>query len=90
MKCVPEGEFLETDIRADSFPGCSATRWINNNSNDLKAQIASNQRGIVLLDKMCREFGLAVVYTYMFGIQANAEVAVRDFSSASPASTRSP
>ncbi|KAH7021304.1 Hydantoinase B/oxoprolinase-domain-containing protein [Microdochium trichocladiopsis] len=84
MKIVSGGEFLEEDIRAafdraGSFPGCSATRRINDNLSDLKAQIASNQRGITLLDKMCREFGLGVVHTYMFGIQANAEVAVRDF-----------
>lgn len=84
MKIVSGGEFLETDIRAafdraGSFPGCSATRRINDNLSDLRAQVASNQRGITLLDKMCREFGLGVVHMYMFGIQANAEVAVRDF-----------
>ena len=29
--------------------------------------------------KLCDEFTLPVVHTYMHGIQANAEVAVRDF-----------
>ncbi|KAK6820492.1 hydantoinase b oxoprolinase [Apiospora arundinis] len=84
MKIVSGGVFLEDDVRAafaraGEFPGCSATRRIADNLSDLKAQISSNQRGITLLDKLCNEFGLSVVHTYMHGIQANAEVAVRDF-----------
>ncbi|KAK8103813.1 5- protein [Apiospora kogelbergensis] len=84
MKIVSGGEFLEADVRAafaraGEFPGCSATRRIADNLSDLKAQISSNQRGITLLAKLCDEFGLSVVHTYMHGIQANAEVAVRDF-----------
>ncbi|KAI1343698.1 Hydantoinase B/oxoprolinase-domain-containing protein [Xylariaceae sp. FL0016] len=84
MKICSEGEFLEGDIRAafdkaGNFPGCSATRRIADNLSDLKAQISSNQRGSLLLRKLCDEFTLPVVHTYMHGIQANAEVAVRDF-----------
>ncbi|KAK8074742.1 hypothetical protein PG997_009405 [Apiospora hydei] len=84
MKIVSGGRFLEEDVRAafakaGEFPGCSATRRIADNLSDLKAQISSNQRGITLLGKLCDEFGLSVVHTYMHGIQANAEVAVRDF-----------
>ncbi|KAI1636641.1 Hydantoinase B/oxoprolinase-domain-containing protein [Biscogniauxia mediterranea] len=84
MKIVSGGNFLEEDVRAafdkaGSFPGCSATRRIADNISDLKAQIASNQRGNTLLGKLCDDFTLPVVHTYMHGIQANAEVAVRDF-----------
>lgn len=84
MKIVSGGEFLESDVReafaaAGRFPGCSATRRIGDNLSDLRAQVASNQRGIVLLGRLCDEFSLPVVHRYMDGIQANAEFAVREF-----------
>lgn len=84
MKIVSGGEFLESDVReafaaAGNFPGCSATRRIGDNLSDLRAQVASNQRGIVLLGRLCHEFSLPVVHRYMDGIQANAEFAVREF-----------
>ncbi|KAK6193882.1 hypothetical protein LQW54_012011 [Pestalotiopsis sp. IQ-011] len=84
MKIVSGDEFLEDEIRAafdkaGSYPGCSPTRRIADNLCDLKAQIASNQRGIILLGNLCEEFTLPVVHTYMDGIQANAEFAVRQF-----------
>lgn len=84
MKIVSGGEFLESDVReafaaAGNFPGCSATRRIGDNLSDLRAQVASNQRGIVLLGRLCDEFSLPVVHRYMDGIQANAEFAVREF-----------
>ncbi|KAI7778944.1 hypothetical protein LA080_001461 [Diaporthe eres] len=84
MKIVSGGEFLESEVReafaaAGKFPGCSATRRIGDNLSDLRAQVASNQRGIVLLGKLCDEFSLPVVHRNMEGIQANAEFAVRDF-----------
>lgn len=84
MKIVSGGVFLEDDVRAafdraGSHPGCSATRRIQDNLSDLKAQTSSNQRGITLLGRLCEEFGLSTVHKYMRGIQANAEVAVRSF-----------
>lgn len=84
MKIVSGGCFLEEDVReafrvAGTFPGCSATRRIADNLSDLKAQISSNQRGILLLHRLCEEFSLPVVHQYMHGIQANAEFAVRQF-----------
>lgn len=84
MKIVSAGEFLECDVReafaaAGKFPGCSATRRIGDNLSDLRAQVASNQRGILLLGKLCDEFSLPVVHRNMEGIQANAEFAVRQF-----------
>lgn len=84
MRIVSGGEFLESEVReafaaAGRFPGCSATRRIGDNLSDLRAQVASNQRGIALLGKLCDEFSLPVVHRYMDGIQANAETAVREF-----------
>ncbi|KAF5017700.1 hypothetical protein F66182_10356 [Fusarium sp. NRRL 66182] len=84
IKIVSGGEFLENDVRATfdkvgTYPGCSATRRIEDNISDLKAQTSANQRGIVLLQKLCNEYTLEVVHRYMTGIQENAEFAVREF-----------
>ncbi|KAL4882561.1 putative 5-oxoprolinase [Aspergillus karnatakaensis] len=84
MKIVEDGEFLESDVRAaflaaGEFPGCSPTRRLNDNISDLKAQISSNQRGILLLQNLCEEFTLQTVHRHMYGIQSNAELAVRSF-----------
>ncbi|KAF6794593.1 5-oxoprolinase (ATP-hydrolyzing) [Colletotrichum sojae] len=84
MKIVSGGEFLEADVlaafeKAGSYPGCSVSRRLADNISDLKAQTSANQRGIVLLRKLCAEAGLAVVQAHMAAIQANAEAAVRVF-----------
>ena len=83
LKIVSGGVFMEDDIRtafnaAADFPGCSATRRIDDNLSDLKAQIAANQRGILLLNKLCSEFSLPVVHVYMKAIQGNAQVATEN------------
>ncbi|WYZ43436.1 hypothetical protein EsH8_VI_001135 [Colletotrichum jinshuiense] len=84
LKIVSAGVFLEDEVlaafeRAGSFPGCSTSRRLADNISDLKAQTSANQRGIVLLRKLCAEAGLAVVHRYMGAIQSNAELAVRGF-----------
>lgn len=84
MKIVSGGNFLEDDVRAafekaGEFPGCSVTRRMGDNISDLKAQVSANQRGIVLLRKLCDEYTLPVVHRYMNGIQRNAELAVREW-----------
>ncbi|KKY15716.1 putative hydantoinase b oxoprolinase [Diplodia seriata] len=84
MRIVHGGVFDEAGVRqafadvVDYGPGCSATRRLDDNVSDLKAQIAANQRGIVLLQAMCREAGVPRVQRYMYGIQATAELAVRE------------
>ncbi|KAI9739551.1 MAG: hypothetical protein M1834_006267 [Cirrosporium novae-zelandiae] len=84
LKIVSGGKFLENEIR-DAFesvaqnPGCSASRRINDNISDLKAQVSANQRGINLIGRLCEEYSLPVVHKYMRGIQANAEVAIKNF-----------
>ncbi|KAK0642822.1 Uncharacterized protein DIS24_g8686 [Lasiodiplodia hormozganensis] len=82
LKIVSGGVFDEATVRkafldVANGPGCSATRRLNDNISDLKAQIAANQRGITLLQAMCAEAGTPRVQKYMYGIQANAELAVR-------------
>ncbi|CAN8100499.1 unnamed protein product [Discula destructiva] len=84
MKIVGGGTFLEDEVcaafeKAGEFPGCSVTRRMDDNISDLKAQVSANQRGIVLLRKLCDEYSLPVVHKYMNGIQRNAELAVRDW-----------
>ncbi|GME35860.1 5-oxoprolinase (ATP-hydrolysing) [Neofusicoccum parvum] len=83
LRIVSGGAFDEAAVRkafldVANMPGCSATRRLNDNISDLKAQIAANQRGITLLQALCCEFGTPRVQKYMYGIQANAELAVRN------------
>ncbi|KAM0330761.1 hypothetical protein ACHAQA_003715 [Verticillium albo-atrum] len=83
MKIVSGGDFLEDHVRAafekaGSYPGCSVSRRLADNISDLKAQASANQRGKVLLRRLCGEYGVGEVHRYMEGIQGNAEAAVRD------------
>ncbi|GMM37865.1 hypothetical protein DASC09_051900 [Saccharomycopsis crataegensis] len=59
--------------------GVSGTRNIEDNISDLKAQIASNQRGINLLKELFAEYGSDTVLFYMRNVKRTAELAVRDF-----------
>ncbi|KAH8693568.1 Hydantoinase B/oxoprolinase-domain-containing protein [Talaromyces proteolyticus] len=82
MKIVSEGAFLEDEVRelfnkVTEYPGCSATRRLGDNISDIKAKISANQRGILLIKRLCEEFTLPVVHLYMRGIQENAELAIR-------------
>ncbi len=52
-------------------------RNLKDNLSDLKAQVAANQRGILLMQELIREFGIDTVQSYMYHIQRNAETAVR-------------
>lgn len=84
LKIVSGGVFLEDAVRAafqkaGEYPGCSVTRRMADNISDLKAQVSANQRGIVLLRKLCDEYSLPIVHKYMDGIQKNAELAVREW-----------
>ena len=82
-KLVTEGKFNEDRIvqllqhDPAQWPGCSGTRCLADNLNDLKAQIAANQKGITLIKTLISEYGEAVVQHYMQNIQLNAENSVR-------------
>lgn len=83
-KLVSEGKFNEKrmiELLYDEparYPGCSGTRCLADNLNDLKAQIAANQKGISLINTLIEDYGENVVQFYMKNIQDNAELSVRN------------
>lgn len=83
-KLVSEGHFNEDRAiellqkEPAQYPGCSGTRCLSDNLNDLKAQVASNQKGISLISTLVEEYGEEAVQFYMVSIQNNAELSVRN------------
>src|SRR3984957_3646321 len=83
-KLVSEGHFNEKRItellheEPGQWPGCSGTRCLADNINDLKAQVAANQKGINLISALIEEYGEDAVRFYMKNIQDNAELSVRN------------
>lgn len=59
------------------YPGCSGTRCLADNINDLRAQVSANQKGISLIEGLIDEYGEETVQFYMVHIQNNAEQCVR-------------
>ena len=82
-KLVSEGLFNERRMvellleEPAQHPGCSGTRCLADNINDLKAQVAANQKGINLISTLIGDYGEDVVQHYMVSIQSNAEQSVR-------------
>ncbi|KAL1888696.1 hypothetical protein Sste5346_009402 [Sporothrix stenoceras] len=83
-KIVAGGRFDE-DLVVDLFykqpakyPGCSGTRCLADNINDLKAQVSANQKGISLIETLFEEYGEDTVDLYMRAIQDNAALCVRN------------
>ncbi|KAG6035069.1 hypothetical protein E4U41_006262 [Claviceps citrina] len=58
--------------------GCSGTRTLADNINDLRAQVSANQKGISLIEGLIAEYGQSTVQFYMLSIQENAELCVRN------------
>ncbi|EXJ73728.1 5-oxoprolinase (ATP-hydrolyzing) [Cladophialophora psammophila CBS 110553] len=83
-KLVSQGKFDEkriTELLYDEparYPECSGTRCLADNINDLKAQVAANQKGINLISALIEDYGEEVVQFYMQNIQDNAERSVRE------------
>ncbi|GAB0135107.1 hypothetical protein EsDP_00003456 [Epichloe bromicola] len=83
-KLVSGGRFDEkrvTELFYDEparHAGCSGTRTLADNINDLRAQVSANQKGISLIEGLIREYGEPTVQFYMVGIQKNAELCVRN------------
>jgi 5-oxoprolinase (ATP-hydrolysing) len=77
FKLVDQGRFREAELYAllagAKFPARNALQ----NVNDLKAQIAANEKGVRELHKMVADFGLPVVRAYMGHVQDNAAESVR-------------
>jgi 5-oxoprolinase (ATP-hydrolysing) len=84
FKMISEGVFDEAGLikrlydDPASYPGCSGTRTLAENIADLKAAVASNQKGIALIRALIKEFTWPVVQLYMHAIQENAAQSVRD------------
>lgn len=84
FKMVKKGSFDEEGlikhlyVIPGSYPGCSGTRTLNDNIADLKAAVASNQKGIELIRDLIQEFTWPVVEFYMKAIQENAAQSVRE------------
>ncbi len=78
LRIVERGVFLEEVLHQKLLSGPFPSRNVAQNLADLRAQIASCQRGIGELEAMTRHYGLDVVQAYMRHVQANAEAAVRN------------
>lgn len=68
-------QFPYSDESAQKIP---ATRRLQDNLSDLRAQVAANQRGISLIKELIEQYGLDTVQAYMSYVQLNAEGAVRE------------
>jgi 5-oxoprolinase (ATP-hydrolysing) len=83
-KLVSEGKFHEARVvdlfytQPAQYPGCSGTRCLADNINDLRAQVSANQKGISLIEGLIAEYGEETVQFYMHAIQRNAELCVRN------------
>jgi 5-oxoprolinase (ATP-hydrolysing) len=77
FKLVDRGRFREQELYelldGARYPARNALQ----NVNDLKAQIAANEKGVQELRKMVAQFSLPVVKAYMQHVQDNAAESVR-------------
>jgi 5-oxoprolinase (ATP-hydrolysing) len=77
FKLVDRGRFREKELN-DALTGTKyPARNPVQNVNDLKAQIAANEKGVQELRKMVAHFTLPVVKAYMKHVQDNAAESVR-------------
>ncbi|MGD8711080.1 MAG: hydantoinase B/oxoprolinase family protein, partial [Ectothiorhodospiraceae bacterium] len=74
---VEGGALREEAVRELFGSGPYPVRNIEQNLNDLRAQIAANEKGVRELRGMVTQFGLEVVHAYMRHVQDNAEEQVR-------------
>ncbi len=77
FRLVSRGRFREKELRALLTAGPYPARSPTQNINDLKAQIAANEKGVQELRRMVESFGLATVEAYMGHVQDNAAENVR-------------
>ncbi len=77
FKLVENGRLREAELISLLTSAKYPVRNVIQNVNDLKAQIAANERGAAELNKMIRHFGLDVVRAYMGHVQDNADESVR-------------
>ena len=76
FKIVDRGRFREEELVEILSTARYPARNVLQNVNDLKAQIAANEKGVAELKKMIASFGLDVVQAYMGHVQDNAAESV--------------
>jgi len=76
FKIVDQGRFCEEELVKLLSSARYPARNVVQNVNDLKAQIAANEKGVAELKKMIASFGLDVVQAYMRHVQDNAAESV--------------
>ena len=77
VQVVADGAFLEAELRSLLTSGRYPVRNVEQNLADLRAQVASCQKGAHELGRAIEHYGLDVVQSYMRHVQDNAEEAVR-------------
>jgi 5-oxoprolinase (ATP-hydrolysing) len=77
FKLVDRGRFREKELNAALTGAKYPARNPTQNINDIKAQIAANEKGVSELRKMVEHFTLPVVKAYMQHVQDNAAESVR-------------
>ncbi|MBD9444061.1 hydantoinase B/oxoprolinase family protein [Rhizobium sp. RHZ01] len=77
FQLVERGRFRESELLELLTNHPYPARNPQQNIADLKAQIASNEKGVAELRKMVAHFGLSVVEAYMGHVQDNAAESVR-------------
>ncbi len=77
FRLVGGGRFQEDAVRRLFTDAPYPARNVEQNIADLKAQVAANEKGVIELRKMVRQYGLATVVAYMGHVQDNAAEAVR-------------
>lgn len=77
VQLVREGVFLEAELTDILTNDAHPVRNVTQNIADLRAQVASCNKGATELAKMVEHFGREVVVAYMKHVQDNAEESVR-------------
>ena len=70
MKIVEKGVFQENRVidalmAPAKIPGCDGCRCVPDVMSDLQAQVAANNRGIILVQQLIAQYGLKFVQSYM-------------------------
>ncbi|TIO74085.1 hydantoinase B/oxoprolinase family protein [Mesorhizobium sp.] len=76
FRVIDRGRFREEELTKLLTGARYPVRNVIQNVNDLKAQIAANEKGVGELRKVIRSFGLDVVQAYMGHVQDNAAESV--------------
>ena len=77
FKLLDRGRFCEVELTKLLTGARYPVRTLAQNINDLKAQVAANEKGVAELKKMIVHFGEDVVDAYMGHVQDNAAESVR-------------